>query len=145
MSQKGVGFTLLELLVVIGIIGILAAMGTLVYARLTLQGRDARRRSDVQTVAQAIDQYYLINDQVYPPLGNCSGVEEYLQDGRMPVDPQNSGTLTYDWTNACESASNRYCVCALMEVAGSGNANARTDGQCDFQAGGDYFCVGSKQ
>lgn len=59
------GFTLIELLVVIAIIGILGSLilGALGSARKN--ARDARRRSDISTIQESLEIYYLDNNQ-YP-------------------------------------------------------------------------------
>lgn len=145
------GFTLVELLVVIGIVAILVASAVFAFSQLTQRGRDARRRSDVQAVAQALDQYYLINGQQFPLNSDCAGVEAHLAAGAVPRDPFEAAnpTYSYDLTGSCDSTpqGSEYCVCALMEVVGSGNAYGRTGSSCTWQGGAslDYFCISSKQ
>ena len=84
MSKRG--FTLVELLVVISIIGILA---TLVMANLNSarsRARDAQRKSDVRSIATALRLYF--NDKGYYPSSNSSG--EILGCG-------SAGTSVCDW------------------------------------------------
>lgn len=51
------GFTLLELLVVMAIIGILAAIGIASYGGVQQKARDARRKSDLASIARALEMY----------------------------------------------------------------------------------------
>lgn len=133
----------MELLIVVGVIGVLVASAVFAYSRVTKSGRDARRRADIQMVAQAIDQYYLENDQTYPLDPDCDGVEVFLQAGNMPNDPDL--TKSYDFGDSC--SVDEYCVCALMEVEGSGNAYGRAGTICSWAGGEsrDYYCISSKQ
>lgn len=69
------GFTLLELLVVMAIIGILAAIGIASYSGAQAKGRDARRKSDLENTSRALELYY--NDNGEYPLssgGQITGV-----------------------------------------------------------------------
>ena len=50
------GFTLLELLVVIGIISILVALGTASYSTAQKKARDAKRKGDVRSIINAFEQ-----------------------------------------------------------------------------------------
>lgn len=59
------GFTLIELLIVISIIAILSVIGIIVYTSVTVKARDARRKLDLQNIAQALEVYYQKNGQ-YP-------------------------------------------------------------------------------
>jgi len=68
------GFTLLELLVVLAIIAILIAIGVAAFSAAQLRARDAQRKSDLKTIASALENYYAKN-KLYPDssLGTCSG------------------------------------------------------------------------
>lgn len=76
MTYRGknkAGFTLIELLVAITIIGILAAIGLSSYSAAQRKARDARRKSDLQSVARALELYY--NDHgAYPLSDGTEGV-----------------------------------------------------------------------
>lgn len=60
------GFTIVELLIVIVIIGILAALVLTTFSNIQQQARDSKRRTDVQAIAKALELYYADNGQ-YPP------------------------------------------------------------------------------
>lgn len=69
------GFTLLELMVVIVILGVLIAAGLGSFTSSQQKSRDSRRKSDLRSIAQALELYY--NDKGrYPNSdgnGNISG------------------------------------------------------------------------
>src|SRR3990167_8315542 len=66
------GFTLIELLVVIAILGILAtiAFALLNPAAILGQGKDAKRRSDLKQIQNALQQYYT-DYKCYPNSDNA--------------------------------------------------------------------------
>lgn len=63
MSKKG--FTLVELMVVIAVIGILASVALVSLTGVQRSARDAQRKSDLATYRTALERYYADN-QVYP-------------------------------------------------------------------------------
>lgn len=67
MSRKNKGFTLIEVLVVIGIIAILAAIVLIAInpARQFAQARDTQRRSDVNAILNAISQNIADNRGIF--------------------------------------------------------------------------------
>lgn len=154
-SRKEKGFTLLELLVVIGIIGILVAIGTISYTAAQSRGRDSRRKADLENIAKALEQYYgqnNVNQYSYPADADCTGLSDYLA-GDVPTDPKWGFEYTDSTANNlsggsgafCEAAS--YCVCVELEATGTGNAYGRSGTTCTFSGAGskDYFCVQSRQ
>lgn len=142
LNQRG--FSLLELLVVISIIGILVSIGTVAFTTAQKKGRDARRREDIKAMQSAFEQYRA-EVGTYEA---CSTMATYnpgsgsLMPGGVPTDPRNSGDYIYNTSNGCDVSA--YCVCAAME-GGGGNANAPTGTSCDFAAGGDYYCLTNLQ
>lgn len=135
------GFTLLELLVVISIIGILVAMGTVAFSTAQRKARDSKRRSDMQQIQKAFEQYYADNG-TYAATCATMASATYMPGG-LPTDPKNVSPNVYNTSTAC--ATTDYCVCGVMESAGSGNANAPSGSTCSFASGGSYYCVKNLQ
>ena len=133
------GFTLLELLVVISIIGILVALGAVAFSTAQKKGRDAKRRGDIKAMQNAFEQYYSINNGSYST--TCLTMWTGSQStGSLPTDPK--PTQSYSTTAGCTpTASYEYCICAQLEETGTGNASNST---CTFGAG-NYFCVKNLQ
>lgn len=128
------GFSLLELLVVIALIGILVSIGAASYTSGQRKTRDSRRTADMKAVQNALEQYYAANSAVYPTQSS-SLVPSYLPGG-VPDDPKPG--LDYIWTLTAAS----YCVCSTLEGTTTGG-NA-TNTSCTYGSGA-YFCVSSLQ
>ena len=103
-SQKG--FTIVELLIVIVIIGILAALVIVAYTNIQGRARDTQRQNDIRNLKQAIEQYK-VDNSIYPAAcssdnAGCSAsdlattlVPTYIK--AIPQDPQYpaSGKIYY--------------------------------------------------
>lgn len=125
------GFTLLELLIVIAIIGILVTIATASYSSAQNKSRDARRRGDVKAIQNAWEQYYADNNGAYPSTCSISGT--YLPAG-LPTDPKTGASYGVSCT------ATTYCLCA--DVTGGENA----DSTCNYSAGTKtHFCVSNLQ
>src|SRR3989344_8734720 len=99
------GFTLVELLVVITIIGVLLGGTTFVFNNARQKGRDTERKQDLHSISGALALYYQDNKQ-YPPLdlGNTQtdfisgdipvGATDWIPDlvptyiKKLPIDPK---------------------------------------------------------
>ncbi len=55
MNRKNFGFTFVELLVVITIIGIIFASGVVAYGSITQRSRDTRRKADLEAIRQSLE------------------------------------------------------------------------------------------
>ena len=92
VSEKEHGFTLIEIIIVIIIVGILAAVGISQYSITVEKGRTAEAKARIGTMRQLAYQYYLEN-------GSMAGIQ-YADVG---VDYTCAATdfyryYVYDWT-----------------------------------------------
>ena len=71
---KNKGFTIVELLIVIVVIGILAAITIVAFNGIQERGRDSGRITKLQAMAKAIELYRIDNGR-YPPIQDGMGQE----------------------------------------------------------------------
>lgn len=135
MAVVSKGFTLLELLVTISIIGILIGIGSVSFSTAQKKGRDSRRQGDLAAIQKAMEQCYAL-DTEYPaslgsvgdPLECGSPVSTTLQ--AVPADPKDS-TLGYIEVGTPWSADYRLC------------ADLESDG--DWDGTNQDYCVSNQQ
>lgn len=98
-NKSSAGFTLVELLVVVAIISVLAVIGITIFGNVQKNARDARRKADIDSIAQAMEANFgRTTAGQYDALRNT-----FFSSGYVPIDPINTGTICS--TNAC-----KYCV-----------------------------------
>lgn len=141
------GFTIVELLIVIVVIGILAAITMTAFASVQAKARDSRRLQDIKTIVKALELYKTTNG-AYPdevPTVGASGWE-VTSDGtnptnflsalvstsgvsKVPIDPRNitSGGLDPN------AGANNYVYYYHRYTAGSNG--------CVFSRG-DFYVLG---
>lgn len=135
------GFTLMELLIVIAIIGILVSIATASYTTAQKKTRDSRRVSDMKSVQNAWEQYFAANSASYPV--PCTVSATYLPGG-FPVDPKSGVAYPTMYSGWSQCAATSYCFCAGLETTTSSNAS----GGCDSVATPGYngfYCVRNLQ
>lgn len=112
------GFTLLEMLVVIGIIAILVGIGSVSYSTAQRKSRDAKRKSDLQAIQNAMEQYYSVCGYQYP--GSISGgiICTSPSVAIMPTIPPDPKTTPYI-CNSCTTTS--YQICTTLETETTSN------------------------
>lgn len=91
-NQKG--FTIIELLVVIVIIGILVALALPQLFAAQARGRDTDRKNDLKNISQQLETYYNDNDGAYPDDLDTLVTEGLLSE--IPTDPKADRTYVYE-------------------------------------------------
>ena len=122
--NKQGGFTLLELLIVIVIIGILALIIVPGLASGPKRARDAQRKSDMRAVKNALETYY--NDKnTYPTPTGTNGSTTYFSNlsavltpdylPTVPTDPRSGTTTGYVYGVNSTTTATKYVIEANME------------------------------
>ncbi len=89
---KEKGFTLIELIIVITLIGILVGLGLPQFKNSTKRAREAALKEDLYQMRKLINQY-LVDKGKYPQSLQTLVDEEYLY--RIPVDPMTKSAETW--------------------------------------------------
>lgn len=95
-SRPSGGFTMIELLVVVTIIIVITSIGLVSYTTANQSARNAKRKSDLASVKNALVLYRVQNDQ-YPNTNSfttmLTTIDDYI-DNQNISDP-GSGNYTY--------------------------------------------------
>lgn len=157
LRQRNRGFTIVELLIVIVVIGILAAITIVAFNGIQGRARDSARISKIQSIAQALELYKLDNGS-YPQILDEQGREttcgsqtenwghcdrnKILSDMLAPymvIDPTSlsdatQGNYWYWYTSQASDNYQTYGMMVYLEASGGQNdggyyANAFEIGQ----------------
>lgn len=157
MKKNRYGFTLLELMIVIIILGVLATLISGNFVTSLKKGRDARRKTDLQQIQRALEMYYEDNRQYPAQIDLTSGgkfchpsgcdTKVYMQ--KVPVDTK--CTYYYEHYNSQSANGEGYELYSILENdldQGSGvnqsgysgdGINCGTGCTCKFKIGSSNY------
>ena len=118
------GFTLIEVLIVVVLVIVLAAIALPTYQNSVLRAREATLREDLFRMRDAIDQYYADKNK-YPPT-----LQDLVSDGYLrsiPKDPFTDSTDTWQVENAEPDPNNPTAEPGVYDVK-SGSEETAMDG-----------------
>jgi type II secretion system protein G len=149
MKKTTSGFTIVELLIVIVVIGILAAITMVAYGGISQRSRDSGRLSDMKSIRTALDLYKTDKSR-YPVATSANGsweeshldgpgsFMEYLVSGgyinTVPVDPVNNSAMRYRYYRypagdyGCDATKGPYYVIGIIDIESSGRPAASSPG-----------------
>lgn len=91
-SGREAGFTLMELMIVMAIIGILVSIAVPIYVRVVKSAKEAALREDLYTMRTAINSYTIDKEKAPQDL------DDLVQSGylkSLPIDPMTSRSDTW--------------------------------------------------
>lgn len=116
MKDHKRGFTIIELLIVIAIIGVLAAIVAVNGTASRAKARDAQRVSDIGNIQTALEAYFEaspMGSQTYPTSTAQLVSQGYF--GALPTDPTTHANYHYNPTNNGSGLYKSYCLGAKIE------------------------------
>jgi general secretion pathway protein G len=172
MKKTSSGFTIVELLIVIVVIGILAAITIVAYNGVQNRARDAQRLQDMKTITKALE-LYKIQTGSYPvavgstgqggweisvPTASNTDFLAILRTSgvisKVPTDPANTGDMNTTGSKlyayyryaaglyGCDASRGPFYI-LLARTGESSSSSGQTPFTCGTYSAGGYFVGGS--
>jgi prepilin-type N-terminal cleavage/methylation domain-containing protein len=122
-QRRQKGFTLVELLVVISIIGVLATLVLLQLGTARARARDTKRIADVNQVRTAVELYYEDNSGAYPSAISDANLGKYLSGSRVPKDPLTAVAYSYSYHTGSSGKIDGYHIWTQLEQSAAALAS----------------------
>lgn len=125
MKKQDAGFTLVELMIVMAIIGVLAMVAVPSYIQAIKHAREAVLMEDLRTMRSAIDSYTM--DKQKAP----QSLDDLIQDGYLktiPKDPMTNSNTTWQ-TDTSDSMHSLDQTDPGVDDVHSGSDETGSDGQ----------------
>ncbi len=127
LARKEKGFTIVELLIVIVVIGILAALVITTFSGVQRKARNTERETDIKAIHGQVEAYYAQNGR-YPSLANLNDDTGFVANELKGLDvgalqdPKGSGN---DLANA--AAADVYSYVTTPATCDTDNSSATPD------------------
>ncbi len=110
------GFTLVELIVAISILGVVTAIGLSRYIGAGQSAGDAKKRADIDSIANAYEVNFDFSNKVYSPLtkDDFSGSFPKVPDGTDYLFIEGPGSRNPD-INAVKNSKDSFLICAKVK------------------------------
>lgn len=143
------GFTIVELLIVVVVVGILAAVTFVAYGNVQQRARDATRLQDAKLVEKSLRLYLTQNGVLFGPTSTDGSWETSSEDApgqfmealvssstvnNVPIDPQNTAARHYRYylypagTSGCDAARGQIAVFQIIDLETSPRPYAQEPG-----------------
>ena len=122
-DRRGAGFTLLELLIVVALIGILTAIAVPTFTKTPTKAKEAVLKEDLYTLRDVIDQYFSDKGR-YPATLETLVEEGYLR--KIPVDPftESADTWQIEMAESGEEGGEEDAAGGVYDVHSGSTATA---------------------
>jgi general secretion pathway protein G len=131
VKNKKTGFTIVELLIVIVVIAILAAITIVAFNGIQARARDAQRQNDVKSITKALELYYLDNGK-FPP-----------GSGSTTINSSWSTTADSSWQNLANHLVPKYISSLPSDPVSTPNGNVQGSSALNYAYFADvsgYYC-----
>jgi general secretion pathway protein G len=91
------GFTLIELVIVVSIIGVLAAIVIPGYMKFTRRAKEAAVKENMHVVQTGIEVFAVDNEGTYPLQADEAVVQGLLPQAQWPVNPFTNAQTNLTW------------------------------------------------
>jgi type IV pilus assembly protein PilA len=115
--MKKRGFTLVEIMIVVAIIGLLAAIAIPSFAKIRAESRKSTCANNIRLIRDAAEQYAMANNLTADATITTSDLSEYLKSG-IPLCPEGNAaySATFDLADGptCGSGADGHAAALVI-------------------------------
>lgn len=130
MKDRDAGFTLIEAMIVVIIIGIVAAFAYPSYQEQAREGRRSEGRSALLELAQAQERFYTVNGSYATTIGTLNGVSATTENSYYTLATTGGSTFTGTATAAGAQASDSDCTSMTINHLGVKGGTGADSSKC---------------